>query len=156
MKKPFKPLLILYMGLPRAGKSTFRDRRMSSYTRTPVVCPDEIRKALGCFPYCGKREKEVWHIARIMTETLFSTGSPVVILDATNVTRKRRGEWVSDQWDRAVLWIDTDKEVCKERATANGQLDLLPVIDRMAAELQPPDKDIEGLVWIERFYGGGK
>lgn len=155
MGKAFKPLLILYVGLPRAGKSTFLQRR-TGMIKSPVVTPDEIRKVLGCFPHCGKRETEVWHIARVMVESLFGSGAPVVILDATNVTRKRRAEWKSDKWDTAVVWIDTSKEVCKERALANKQDDLIAVIDRMADTFEAPDKDAEGFLWVERFYGGGK
>lgn len=126
-----KPTLIMPVGLPRSGKSYFF--RQTVY---PVCCPDEIRRSLGCFPFVAEREPEVWHITRTMVNALFGSGAKIVILDATNITAKRRAEWKSDKWLRCFYMFRTPAEVCLARAV--GDEHLIPVIHRMDAQKEWP------------------
>lgn len=80
----------------------------------------------------------VWAIARYMVESLFNAGHQIVILDATNLIDARRREWLSSKWETLVHVVPTSPEICKERALACGQDDLVPVIDRMLATMEPP------------------
>lgn len=76
-----------------------------------------------------------------MVRALFLAGHQVVILDATNNTRKRRDEWRSIDWATFFKVIDTEVEVCLERALAAGDHDITSVIVRMDAEHEPLQED---------------
>src|SRR5216683_5886868 len=89
-----KPTLFLTVGLPRSGQSTW-----ARGTNTPIVCPDEIRLALHGQRFIASAEPLVWAIARIMVSALFGAGHPRVILDATNLTKARRDEWLDPGWN---------------------------------------------------------
>lgn len=125
--------LILTVGLPRSGKSTW-----ARQTGLPIVNPDSIRLALHGQPFHADAEPFVWAIARAMVRALFLAGHATVVLDATNTTEKRRAEWQSEHWETRLQVFDTPADVCAERAVAAGRTDLLPVIERMAAQYQSP------------------
>lgn len=135
-----KPTLVLMVGLPRSGKSTWLDGVV-----VPIVCPDEIRKVLGCYPFDAARETEVWYIAHVMVKALFGAGARRVYLDACSITTQRRAEWSSPDWDLEYQIITTPSHVCLRRAIESGQDYLVPVIDRMDAaadwkvEIEQPD-----------------
>jgi predicted kinase len=129
--------LILTVGLPRSGKSTWA--RQQPY---PIVNPDAIRLALYGQAFIADAEQMIWAMARYMVKALFLAGHTTVILDATNVTKKRR-----DEWQDTLLWatnykvFNTSKEECIERAKSNNRIDLISVINRMADEFS-----LEGIV----------
>ncbi len=128
--------LILCMGLPRSGKTTWS--RKQGY---PIVCPDAIRLALHGQRYVESAEPMVWAIARYMVAALFLAGHTKVILDATNTTRKRRDEWRGKGWAVRVKLVDTAKEVCLTRANRENDAEIVPVIERMAAQWEPLGPD---------------
>jgi len=128
--------LIATVGLPRSGKSTWA--RGQGY---PVVCPDEIRLALHGQRFAPEAEPFVWAIAKIMVRCLFASGATLVILDATNMSRKRRDEWQSKEWRTAFKIVCETALTCKQRAAECGRHDLIPVIDRMVSESEPLGED---------------
>lgn len=136
----FPKQLILTVGVPRSGKSTWS--RESGF---PMVNPDSIRLAMHGQAFISEREPEVWYIARMMVKSLFIAGHRIVVLDATNVTRSRRAEWMSNEWETAFKLFTTDKETCIERAIVGGREDLVPVIERMAAQFEP--LGVDELLW---------
>lgn len=128
--------LILTVGLPRSGKTTWA--RASGY---PVVSPDALRLTLTGQAFWEPAEPVVWAVAHIMVKALFLAGHEVVVLDACNVSRKRRDEWESDAavpWTVEHIVFDRSAEECKAQAIADGRPELLPIIDRMAAAWEPP------------------
>jgi len=124
--------LILTVGLPRSGKSTWATGRA-----LPIVNPDSIRLALHGKAFIGLAEPFVWAIAKVMVRALFLAGHKTIILDATNATQKRRDEWKSSQWTREYRVFDTPKAECINRAIADNREDLVPVIERMAEQYEP-------------------
>jgi predicted kinase len=127
--------LILTVGLPRSGKSTWARRQ-----GVPVVCPDAIRLALHGQRFQALAEPLVWAIARVMVRALFLAGHGRVVVDATHVTRKRRDFWLADggeQWAVLHVPFPADREECVRRARAMGDEEIIPVIERMAAEFEP-------------------
>lgn len=126
--------LIVLVGLPRSGKSTWaREQNL------PIVCPDAIRLALHGERFLAKAEPMVWTIVFLMVEALFLAGNETIIIDATNVTAKRRDEWKHKFPGTVELKVfDTPPEECKKRAIQTNQPDLLDVIDRMAAQWDLP------------------
>lgn len=129
--------LILTVGLPQSGKSTWAQTESH-----PIVNPDSIRLALHGKPFIGLAEPFVWAIAKVMVRALFLAGHDAVILDATNTTRKRRDEWKSSSWCRSFKVFDTPVEVCRDRAASScndqDHLEgLLGAIDRMNDQFEP-------------------
>lgn len=128
--------LIATVGLPRSGKTTWAQRQMA-----PIVCPDQIRYALHGQRFEPLAEPMVWAVARIMVRALFLAGHESVILDATNLTRKRRDDWRDPAWTLLFYELETPPDECIRRALALNDAYILPVIERMSLECQPLDPD---------------
>lgn len=124
-------ILLGTMGLPRSGKSTWA-RAFSKKHGLPIVEPDAIRLALHGHKFIASAEPLVWATAQLMVASLFGAGHDVVLLDSTNVTRKRRDEW---QKRFKTYWVPflTDIATCEQRAAQIGDRDLLVVIRVMAS-----------------------
>ena len=131
-----KKKLIMTIGLPRCGKSTWA-KEQKLY---PIVNPDSIRLAMHGQRFCIQAEPFVWATAFIMTDALFKAGHNTVILDATNTNSDRRDDWIKrfpeEEYDIDCKIFDTSKEVCIQRAIDTGQEDLIPVIEKMAEEME--------------------
>ena len=125
-------ILILTVGLPRSGKSTWAKTQ-----GVPIVNPDAIRLALTGQAFRAESENFVWAIARCMVESLFGAGHTTVILDATNTTTARRDMWFSETWTRQYKVFDTPVDVCIQRAIDGKRMDLIPVIKRMQSLYEP-------------------
>lgn len=123
--------LHMVVGLPRAGKST-----LCRTLGFPIVETDAIRKALRCFPFDKDREREVWRVAEMMVASLFFAGHTDVILDSTSHTSSSRNKWV--EYDIVYHEVRTSPEMCIQRAKDRDQDYLVPVIEKMAAELTWP------------------
>ncbi len=125
-------ILICTVGLPKSGKTTWAKRQ--GY---PIVCPDSIRLALHGQRFAAQAEPFVWAIAKLMVRSLFLAGNKIVILDATNNTLARRDEWRHPDWSLYFKVIATSVDECIKRAKAEGDEQIIPVIDRQDAEHQP-------------------
>ena len=121
--------LIMLMGLPRSGKSTW-----SKNQGWPIVNPDSIRLALHTKSFIQEAEPMVWCIAKYMVKALFYAGHNKVILDATNLTKKRRDFWIDDNWECDLLYFSTTKVICIARAINDKREDLIPIIEKMDKE----------------------
>lgn len=126
--------LLITVGLPRSGKSTW-----SRKTGHPVVNPDSIRLALHGQAFYGPAEAFVWATAHLMVQALFGAGHETVVLDATNISKRRRDEWRSKDWVCEYVEFATSHIVCIERAYATGKPELVPIIERMNASIEWPD-----------------
>lgn len=127
-----KPVeLLMTVGLPYSGKST-----VAKSLGAPIVCPDQIRYALHGQRYIQEAEAFVWAIARVMVTSLFLSGHDKVVLDATNTTKTRRDEWKDPKWIRRYLVCDISKMTCAQRAMANEDEYIIPIIDRMDKQLE--------------------
>jgi predicted kinase len=136
--------LICTVGLPRAGKSTWA--RSQGH---PIVNPDSIRYALHGQRFAAEAEPFVWAIAQVMVRALFAAGHDVVIVDATNVTKKRRDVWMSNDWDTEFEVFQTSEEECLNRNHVANDAELIPVIRRMASEFEPISDD--GGRWVVTY-----
>jgi predicted kinase len=135
-----KPVLIAAVGLPRSGKTTWA-KGASRRLGAPIVNPDAIRLAIHGLSFIADAEPFVWAVAKTMTRALFLAGHSVVVVDATNMSRRRRDEWKSSRWSLQFKVLDTDKAECVRRAEATDRADLIPVIERMDAEREPLGAD---------------
>ena len=125
--------LIMMVGLPRSGKSTWA-RNMMESKGWPIVNPDSIRLSLHGQRFVASAEPFVWAIARVMVESLFTAGHTRVILDATNTVAAHRRQW-NGSWRLAHKVIDTSASECIARAQ-NDQ-EIISVIAKMAQEYDP-------------------
>lgn len=127
-----KHRLLVTVGLPRSGKTTW-----ARSIGAPVVNPDSIRLALHGQRFQALAEPFVWAAAQLMVRALFLAGHATVIIDATNTTQKRRAIWLSDEWDTFFAPITASRDVCIQRAEAIGDIEIIPVINRMADQFEP-------------------
>lgn len=137
--------LIALNGLPRSGKSTITGK-LRVYYGAPVVNADSVRLALHGQRYQALAEPFVFAIREVMVRSLFNAGHDLVIYDETNYSRQARDKMKSKDWRTLYFEVPTSPEVCKERALATGQPDLLPVIDAMWVRRNPLGDDEERFV----------
>jgi predicted kinase len=135
--------LILTVGLPRSGKTTWA--RSTGY---PMVNPDSIRLAICGQRFYGPAEPFVWAIAYTMVDALFKAGHETVVVDATNNTAKRRAEWFNRFGSVKLKFFHTLPQECAERARQAGDLEIIPVIERMAAE---SDWESSGAILLDQI-----
>jgi predicted kinase len=133
------PILILTMGLPRSGKSSYCRELISQ--GVPVVNPDSVRLALHGQPFIPSAETMIWALAKYAVKSLFEVGHRVVAVDATNTTEHARNNWKSIQWSRNIVYFQTSKEECIRRAVASDKEYLCDVIENMHEQLTIPSSD---------------
>ncbi len=131
--------LIAMVGLPRSGKSTIV-AALSQELGAPIVRRDAIRLALHGQRYEKLAEPMVKAISSTMIRALFLSGHTTVIVDETNFSAAARRSLESSEWNTVFYPVLTSPDICKERAIATGQPDLLPVIDAMWARYEPLDE----------------
>ena len=103
--------LILTIGLPQSGKSTWA--KSTSY---PIVNRDSIRLAIGGSIRYFEEENRVSEIEKIMVKSLFAAGHDTVIVDATHLKEKYRKAWESDDWKIEFKRFKTPLKECLKRA----------------------------------------
>jgi len=136
-----KPTVYIMVGLPRSGKSTYAKRYKGSYA---IVSADQLRYLVYGQRFWGPGEDTMWAIRKIVLKMLMEQGIDIVI-DETNTTVSRRKPIVDlareyGYFVEAVV-IDTPKETCIERARADGDDSLIPIIERMAGQFEPVQRE---------------
>jgi predicted kinase len=81
------PALIMMVGIPGSGKSTWISK--NSVENTVVVSPDDIRRELSGNVSDQTQNAKVWFLVKERTSKALRDGKNV-ILDATNVASKSR------------------------------------------------------------------
>ncbi len=142
--------LIVTVGLPRSGKSTWA-KEVTKQIHSPIVNPDAVRLAITGQRFVKSAEPIVWTTVQYMVRALFEAGHNTVILDATNTTKVRRKFWLDecrngfygDDTKVSFVVFETPVDVCKQRAIHGGQEDLVPIIDSMNENFEPLDPATE-------------
>jgi len=147
-------MLIVLVGLPRSGKTTWARQQ----TESPIVSPDAIRLALHGHAFIPSAEPFVWATAGLMVTSLFKAGHEEVIIDACNTTRKRRDVWSRfskdsegsiggflyrqiGEFNKKRQPTSANLDLCLKRAKDGDRDDLIPVIERMYQNFEPIEDD---------------
>jgi predicted kinase len=136
--------IAMMVGLPRSGKSTISKELKESNPGSIILCNDLIRLQLYGQRFYRGGEAFVWACHDLMFKLLLEQGVDIV-LDETNVMAVRRAEYIklAKQYGYRItcVWVKTDIDVCKERAVATMQDDLVSVVDQMAGKFNEPKKE---------------
>ena len=148
-------------GLPRSGKSTIarkwtnyeidihrgevKERNKSkSKEENPrvVVNADAIRLTFGS-RFDVRHEDYVVAVKNTMIKALLLTCNDVMV-DGTHTKKSSIAKLFEIDQDADYAVVNTPGDVCKARAIATDQSDLLPVIDRMVEQMSklPPLEEI--------------
>ena len=116
--------LILTVGLPQSGKSTWA--RESGY---PIVERDAIRKTIAPVGFLGNphryygEENRVTEIQQIMVESLFNAGCETVVVSDCHLKKKYRDTWKLWCAGKGIRveyrFFLTPVDICIERAIKN-------------------------------------
>jgi predicted kinase len=108
--------LILTLGLPASGKTTWAREYIAGHNDTVNLCKDDLRLQL---PNSKKREKYVLQVRDLLTEHYLSLGFSVIWSDTNlNPIHKARAEDLAKKYEAKVVMQDfthVSMEECIER-----------------------------------------
>ncbi len=118
-----KPLLILTIGIPGAGKSFFA-RRFAETFNAPLVSYDEIRYELfNEITYSDDENDIVGRIVDLQLRELIKTNKSIIIDGGHNpkVNRVELGKLARRiKYDILCVWVQTDQRTAKERSLSRS------------------------------------
>ena len=141
-----KPKLILLVGIPGAGKTTYAKEYIKSNLKTVHLSSDLIRAELYGDESIQGNPSEVFSLMQQRAMGALSEGKDV-IYDATNITRKDRSSIIGicpkfTKIEAHIIWAPI--ETCIERDATRDRTVGKAVIDKMLKRFQAPYYD-EGI-----------
>ena len=144
--------LTIMSGLPRSGKSTWANQ----HAYKVVICADRLRFLVYNQRFWDGGEPLMWSIHGIILRLMLEQRVDVII-DECNVTPKRRFELIKIareyNYETECVIVGTPFEECMNRAKHINDLQIQPVIERMAKEYITPSYS-EGFDYIWSLYNG--
>jgi len=144
--RPPKGIVVLAIGLPGSGKSTWFKR----HNVTPLSS-DMLRALLFDDIREQRFQDLVFSNLRSMLKARLIARRPMNYVDATNLTPKEREHWIKlakdYNYEVHAVFFDVPLEVCVERHGRRDNVVPEDVMRRMAAKLKPPSFD-EGFAKI--------
>ena len=146
VQRPSKGVVVLAVGLPGSGKSSWFKR----HNITPLSS-DVLRSMLFDDPAEQRFQDLVFSNLRSMLKARLIARRPTNYVDATNLTPQERQSWTKLAkdfgYDVHAVFFDVPLEVCIERHQRRDRLVPEDVMRKMAAKLKPPTFD-EGFAKI--------
>lgn len=117
-----KPLVIMIVGLPGAGKSYFAKQFADTFS-VPLISNEDIRAELFTNPTFNKDENLiVGRIQDLMLEQMLKSKSSI-LMDLGSSTKQNRAKiaQIANQakFETLVVWVQTNPELAKMRAVKN-------------------------------------
>lgn len=133
--------LIIMVGLPASGKSTYLKRMYKGYT---VISTDSIRKEVHGQEECQDKAQQIFNLAYYRIEKALSNNENVVF-DATNL-RARNRKYLCKRFrlftnDIVAEYINTPVNECIARDKQRSRTVGAEVIQRMAQTMSEPRLD---------------
>lgn len=129
--------LVLLIGLPGAGKSTFL-RRLG----WPGLSSDDLRRQIFDDPEEQSHPELVFSLLRHLLRARLLAARPATFVDATNLTPRERAPLLAIAADfdclACALFFEVPLEVCRRRNRRRPAAVPEAVLERMAAKLRPP------------------
>jgi len=118
-----KPLVIMIVGLPGAGKSYFAKQFADTFS-VPLICGDDIRAELFAKPTFSSDENQIiGRIQDLMLEQLLKIKGSVIIDGNNNAKIERlKTQKLAKQngFETLVVWVQTNPDLAKSRALKNA------------------------------------
>ena len=144
--RPPKGIVVLAIGLPGSGKSSWFKR----HNLTPLSS-DMVRSLLFDDVREQRFQDLVFSNLRSMLKARLIARRPMNYVDATNLTPQERQHWIKlakdYNYEVHAVFFDVPLEVCIERHQRRDRVVPEDVMRRMAAKLKPPSFD-EGFAKI--------
>jgi predicted kinase len=135
--RPSKGVVVLAIGLPGSGKSSWFKR----HKITPLSS-DVLRALLFDDPAEQRFQDLVFSNLRSMLKARLIARRPLNYVDATNLTPHERQNWIKlgqdYGYDVQAVYFDVPVDVCLERNQRRERVVAEDVMRRMAAKLRPP------------------
>jgi len=135
--RPPKGIVVLAIGLPGSGKSTWFKR----HNLTPLSS-DMVRSLLFDDVREQRFQDLVFSNLRSMLKARLIARRPMNYVDATNLTPQERQHWIKlakdYNYEVHAVFFDVPLEVCIERHQRRDRVVPEDVMRRMAAKLKPP------------------
>ena len=159
-----KPTLILLVGIPGSGKTSYAEEYIKKHRNTVHLSSDAIRKELYGDENIQGNPEEVFALLQKRTIECLKNGKDVVY-DATNVTRKNRASIINIcpkyvKIECHIIWASIEE--CIKRDAKRERTVGKEVIDKMLKRFQAPfyDEGIDEIIivrpdgwdWDERIY----
>ena len=160
------PRLVMLVGLPGSGKSTYRKNLLNDNPNTVVICPDDFLEEKAA--QMGISYQEIWlpehheHIAQSRIDAEEHLMNAVkngqdIIWDQTNISfdmRSRRLDKVSDDYERIGVAFETNENTLFARnqdRVSRGRHLPEPVLMGMIQDYERPhfDEGFDHIVLIE-------
>ena len=136
-QRPPKGVVVLAIGLPGSGKSSWFKR----HSVTPLSS-DMVRSLLFDDVREQRFQDLVFSNLRSMLKARLIAKRPMNYVDATNLTPQERQHWIKlakdYQYEVHAVFFDVPLEVCVERHQRRDRVVPEDVMRRMAAKLKPP------------------
>ncbi len=144
--RPPKGIVVLAIGLPGSGKSTWFKRH-----NVAPLSSDMVRSLLFDDVREQRFQDLVFSNLRSMLKARLIARRPMNYVDATNLTPQERQHWIKlakdFNYEVHAVFFDVPLEVCIERHQRRERVVPDDVMRRMAAKLKPPTFD-EGFAKI--------
>jgi predicted kinase len=137
MSSPSPPRILLAIGLPGSGKSTWFAKQ-----GLQPLSSDTLRLLLFDNEEDQTNQRAVFAMLRLLLRKRLELGRPLTCIDATHLSRWERAPYLhmARLWDCEVeaVFFDEPFDVCLARNANRSRVVPEPVMRRMRDRLQPP------------------
>jgi predicted kinase len=148
------PRIVLAVGLPGSGKSTY----FAKQHITPLSS-DWLREVLADDVTEQRFQASIFAALRYLLRLRLKLGRPVTYIDATSLTRAERANYIrigrEHGCEMEAIFFDVPLEVCRKRNQSRKRRVPEEALLRLAGRLQPPEV-VEGFGQITTIDALGR